>query len=33
MRGIRRCVHPPEFKTEEQQFPQLSEALAFIKRL
>ena len=33
MRGIRRCVHPPEFKTEEQQFPQLSEAMAFIKRL
>jgi hypothetical protein len=33
MRGIRRCVHPPEFKAEEQQFPQLKEALAFIKRL
>jgi predicted metal-dependent hydrolase len=32
-RGLRRCVHPPEFKAEEQQFPQLKEALAFIKRL
>jgi hypothetical protein len=33
MRGIRRCVHPPAFKAEEAQFPQLAEALAFIKRL
>jgi len=33
MRGIRRCVHPPEFKAEERQFPQLKEALSFIKRL
>ena len=33
MRGIRRCVHSREFKAEEQQFPQLKEALAFIKRL
>lgn len=33
MRGLRRCVHPPEFKAEERQFPQLTEALAFIKRL
>jgi hypothetical protein len=33
MRGIRRCVHPPEFKAEEKQFPQLKEALSFIKRL
>ena len=32
-RGLRRCVHPPEFKAEEKQFPQLKEALAFIKRL
>ncbi|HUN82831.1 MAG TPA: hypothetical protein VMU48_00560 [Terracidiphilus sp.] len=32
-RGLRRCVHPPEFKAEERQFPQLKEALAFIKRL
>jgi hypothetical protein len=33
MRGIRRCVHPREFKAEEARFPQLKEALAFIKRL
>ncbi|MGC9223724.1 MAG: M48 family peptidase [Terracidiphilus sp.] len=33
MRGIRRCVHSREFKAEEAQFPQLAEALAFIKRL
>jgi SprT-like family len=33
MRGLRRCVHSREFKAEEQQFPQLKEALAFIKRL
>jgi hypothetical protein len=33
MRGLRRCVHSREFKAEEQLFPQLKEALAFIKRL
>jgi len=33
MRGLRRCVHSPAFKAEEAQFPQLAEALAFIKRL
>ena len=33
MKGIRRCVHSREFKAEEQQFPQLKEALAFLKRL
>ena len=33
MRGLRRCVHSREFKAEEEQFPQLQEALAFIKRL
>jgi hypothetical protein len=33
MRGLRRCVHSPAFKAEERQFPQLQEALAFIKRL
>jgi hypothetical protein len=33
MRGLRRCVHSREFKAEELQFPQLKEALAFIKRL
>lgn len=33
MRGLRRCVHSREFKAEEELFPQLKEALAFIKRL
>src|ERR1700722_13276325 len=33
MRGLRRGVHSREFKAEEAQFPQLAEALAFIKRL
>lgn len=33
MRGLRRCVHSPAFKADEQQFPQLKEAMAFIKRL
>jgi hypothetical protein len=33
MRGLRRCVHSPAFKADEEQFPQLQEALAFIKRL
>jgi len=33
MRGTRRCVHSAEFKTEERRFPQLAEAMAFIKRL
>lgn len=33
MRGIRRCVHSREFKAEEALFPQLREALAFLKRL
>jgi hypothetical protein len=33
MRGLRRCVHSREFKAEEARFPQLAEALAFIKRL
>jgi hypothetical protein len=32
-RGLRRCIHSAEFKTEEALFPQLAEALAFIKRL
>ncbi len=32
-RGLRRCVHSREFKAEERLFPQLKEALAFIKRL
>jgi hypothetical protein len=33
MRGLRRCVHSAAFKAEEAQFPQLAEAMAFIKRL
>lgn len=33
MRGVRRCVHSREFKADEKQFPQLKEAMAFIKRL
>jgi hypothetical protein len=33
MRGLRRCVHSRDFKAEEAQFPQLAEAMAFIKRL
>jgi len=33
MRGLRRCVHSAAFKAEEAQFPQLTEAMAFIRRL
>ena len=33
MKGLRRCVHSRDFKAEEALFPQLAEALAFIKRL
>lgn len=33
MRGVRRCVHSAAFKAEEALFPQLAEALAFLKRL
>ncbi|HUY94690.1 MAG TPA: hypothetical protein VMU71_05305 [Terracidiphilus sp.] len=33
MNGLRRCVHSREFKAEEGRFPQLKEALAFLKRL
>jgi len=33
MRGLRRCVHSREFKADERAFPQLAEAMAFIKRL
>jgi hypothetical protein len=33
MRGLRRCVHSREFKAEEARFPELNEALAFIRRL
>ena len=33
MRGLRRCVHSSEFKAEEARFPQMTEAMAFIRRL
>jgi predicted metal-dependent hydrolase len=33
MNGTRRCVHSAAFKAEEARFPQLAEAMAFIKRL
>jgi hypothetical protein len=33
VKGTRRCVHSREFKAEENLFPQLAEALAFIRRL
>lgn len=33
MRGLRRCVHSAEFKADEKLFPQLKEAMSFIKRL
>ncbi len=33
MRGLRRCVHSSDFKADEALFPQLREAMAFIKRL
>jgi predicted metal-dependent hydrolase len=33
MRGSRRCVHSPEFQAEEQLFPHIAQANAFLKRL
>jgi len=33
MRGLRRCVHSREFKLDEKLFPQLNDAISFIKRL
>jgi hypothetical protein len=33
VRGTRRCVHGKAFKADEALFPQLREALAFLKRL
>lgn len=33
MRGLRRCVHSREFKADEARFPELGQALAFLKRL
>ena len=32
-RGARRCVHTPEFKRAEKEFPHLKEALALLKLL
>jgi predicted metal-dependent hydrolase len=32
LRGSRRCLHSPEFQTEERLFPRLVEANAFLKR-
>ncbi|HEY4086323.1 MAG TPA: M48 family peptidase [Bryobacteraceae bacterium] len=31
--GARRCVHTPEFKEHERQFPQFKEAKALLRRL
>ena len=33
VRGTRRCVHGAAFKADEAMFPELREALAFLKRL
>jgi SprT-like family len=33
LRGSRRCVHGPEFQAEENLFPELEKARAFLKRL
>ncbi len=33
MNGVRRCAHSREYNAEEKRFPQLKEALAFLKRL
>jgi hypothetical protein len=33
MRGSRRCVHSAEFQAEENLFPQLAQANAFLKRI
>lgn len=32
-RGARRCVHTPEFKAAEKQFPQLKEAFEALRKL
>jgi hypothetical protein len=32
-RGVRRCVHTPEFKKGEKAFPQLREAKSILKSL
>jgi predicted metal-dependent hydrolase len=31
LKGSRRCVHPPEFREEERNFPQLANAKEFIR--
>jgi hypothetical protein len=33
LRGSRRCVHSPEFQAEENLFPRIDSARAFLKRL
>ena len=33
LRGSRRCVHSAEFQAEEKQFPQLAEALRFLRQI
>jgi len=33
MRGLRRCVHSREFKSDEALFPDLKAAMSFLKRL
>ena len=33
LRGSRRCIHSSEFQVEEKMFPQLEEAIRFLKRL
>jgi hypothetical protein len=33
LRGSRRCIHSSEFQAEEKMFPQLDEALRFLKGL
>jgi hypothetical protein len=33
LRGSRRCIHSSEFQAEEKMFPQLEEAIRFLKRL
>jgi predicted metal-dependent hydrolase len=31
--GARRCVHTPEFRAHEKQFPQFREASALLRRM
>jgi hypothetical protein len=33
MRGGRRCVHPTQFQAEEKLFPELEQAMEYLKRL